>query len=275
MLKFSASVIFLYQGHNFSFDMADFINAVDDWCQRLGVNLWQGDLDEFEFAAIMEVERPPKEYIAGHPDGYKLKSNPHPDENGYLRTYRDKLVLLKMYDVRRRIMTTIRRAGRGAVMQAGWRPERHYLKFEAHYLNPGNTFNNGRRMILADLIDPARVQQFKEDLCRQYKRLQPMKTLINPSDKKNLSTGEIILIELAEHYFNSGLSLQQVKKRLYARINAYPEPLMLPTDKNARKRKINEWLNKLTFEENSPFDLSGRLQEVLANTGECYPDRDY
>lgn len=263
-LRFSASVIFLWQGHNFSFYLGSFIIAVNNWCYTLGVDLWQGAVEQFEFAAIMEVDRAPKEYISGHPDGYKLKMNPHPYENGYMRSFKDKMVLLKFYDVRHRIMSTIRRANRGVVMQAGWDPERHYLKFEAHYLNPCNTFNSGRDMTLADLIDPARIQQFKENLYGQYKRLRPLKAFTKPINKKDLGAGEIILIELAEHYINAGLSLQEVKQRLYARINTYSEELMSPPDKNGRKRTIKTWIDKLTLERDSPFDLSERLQKALA-----------
>ena len=267
ILKFSGSIMYLYQSHNFSFDMRDFIAAIESLSQSVGVNLWAAVVEEFEFGVVMEVDTKPQILIAHHPDGKKLKTFDNPTDNGRLRTYTDTSVRLKLYDAGANIIKKIRKPHRQAALDAGWNPNRYYLKLEAHYRQPHKTFNNGRNLTLRDLTDPARIEQFRNDLYKQYKRLRPMKTLVTPSDKKDLSAAEILLMELAETHINSGMSIQKVRKRLYQRTNSLSKTLST-SDKDARKRTIKTWIDKLQFEEKSRFDLSEPLAEMLGISAE-------
>lgn len=264
MLIFKGSIGYLYQGHNFTFDLDKFVEAVNLLNRNLGVNLWAATVKEFEFGAIVEVELPPKEYIRAHPDGNKLKTRDNPRYNGYYREYYNAEIVLKLYDVLHRMKQVAKKPKREEIaLTFGVNFNKHYLKIEVHYRRPNKTLNNGSDLFLADLANLERIQQFKENLLEQYKKLNPMQNIIIPTGKKDLNAGQIILLELVQYYINSGLPYTIIKKHLYERINSYPEEVLSSADKNARKRTLKAWINKLAFEANTSFDLSRQLEESL------------
>ena len=90
-----------------------------------------------------------------------------------------------------------------------------------------------------------------------------MKSLITPTNKKDLSTPDIVMLALAEVQINAGESLQEIKKMLYAKINSIPEEVLSKPDKDSRKRQIKSLLEKLQEEPTSQWDLSKKLEEAL------------
>jgi hypothetical protein len=123
--------------------------------------------------------------------------------------------------------------------------------------------NQGRALILANLVDRHWEEIFKADLYNQYKRLIPMKTIVTPTNKKDLGSADIVLLSLAELQINEGISLEELKKILYDKINSIPDEVLTKADKDSRKRQIKAMLDKIVEEPESRWDLSEKLAEAL------------
>ena len=113
------------------------------------------------------------------------------------------------------------------------------------------------------MINPDFQNLFKQDLMYQYTRLQPMKNLIAPSDKKCLTTPDIILWDYAEILINQHCSLSDMKQRIYAKINKIQN--LSSNDKKARKRQIRSLISKLKEASESDWDLSSLITKKLGN----------
>lgn len=264
ILKLQGSIAYYMQGHNFSYSDTMFTEAISYIESLLKCSLWDSDINEFEYGIIFEVEKSPQEYITHHhTKDKKLTMNEKGKDKGCFRWWEDKEVILKMYDENKNINKKQDLKGKSILKQAGWKPECNYLKWEAHYKKPHQTFNKGRSLILANLINPEFQNLFKQDLMYQYTRLQPMKNLIAPSDKKCLTTPDIILWDYAEILINQHCSLSDMKQRIYAKINTIQN--LSSNDKKARKRQIRSLISKLKEASESDWDLSSLITKKLGN----------
>lgn len=178
----------------------------------------------------------------------------------YFKYFEDSNVRIKMYDVGRNPLNKLSKPIGEIVSEIGWHPKDNYLKVEAHYKRPERSFG---QLSVKDLTNPDCQQIFKRDLYSQYKRLEPMKSIIYPTNKKDLSSIDIVLIELAETLINNGKSLNEIKRALYNRINSFSDEEWKKTDKDSRKRQIKARIGKLRVAENSKWDLSEELKNAL------------
>lgn len=263
ILKIKGSIAYYHQGHNFTFDNRSFVEAINRIEILLDCDLWGAVINEFEFGTIIQVEYKPKEYIQRHRESKGLTMNEIPKYKGLFRYYEDKYVSLKMYDAGRNIKHKQNLDMRKKIEVAGWNPDCNYLKWEIHYKRPQQLLDKGNEMILSDLVNPIWNDRFNADLLEQYKRLTPTKSMRLATDKKDCSSADIVIQELAEKEINNGGTLQEIKKRLYKRISLYPEYLFSLNDKKARKRQIKSCLDKLQFEENSKWDLYDKLSKKI------------
>ena len=92
-----------------------------------------------------------------------------------------------------------------------------------------------------------------------------MANIVEPTNKKDLSTAAIIAMVLAEDSLNESRTLQEVRKMLYTRINAFSDEILSKTDKDSRRRQIKAILDKMQEADTSKWDLSQKLAEVLEN----------
>ena len=67
-----------------------------------------------------------------------------------------------------------------------------------------------------------------------------MKGVITPKDKKDLTTADILLLAMVEESINEGRTKEELKKILYAKINAIPENVLTKSDKDSRKAQIRK-----------------------------------
>lgn len=267
-LRLKGSLLYYIQNHNFTYSDSQFREAVDYLERILHCSLWDSNVDEFEFGTIIEVEKSPKEYILHHyANDKKLSESKNQKSENYLRRWEEPNVSLKMYDENRNIKLKQNKSEIEYVRQAGWNPELHYLKWEAHYKRPHLIFNSGRYLKLADLLNPAFQKRFQEDLLYQYSRLSPFRTVIPPENKKQASAGGILLWTLAETLLNDNIPLSKVKKLIYAKINGFPDSVLSPNDKKARKRQIRSLLKVIEESDTSQWDLLEVLKEKFKKTG--------
>lgn len=262
-MRLQGSIMYYWQGHNFTYDKKDFVAAIDHIIKIIHISIWDAMIEAFEYGVIMQVPKKPKEYIKRHSSipSEKLILNEKPKDKGNFRWWEDRNVCNKMYDAAQNIKKKQGLQRKEILKESGWNPEGEFLKWEAHYLKP--EMNHGKGLLLADLMKPYWENVFKEDLYVQYKRLIPMKSLITPTNKKDLSSADIVMLALAEAQINAGENLQEVKKMLYDKINAIPEGVLSKADKDSRKRQIKSLFDKLQESPESEWDLSEKLEKAL------------
>lgn len=261
-LKLQGSITYFIQGHNFTYSNSIFCEAIKTIENILKCYLWDGYVDEFEYGKIIKVEYEPKEYISRHySNDKKLIMNEIGKDRGYFKWWEAQNLSLKMYDINRNINNKQTSIGKQILIDAGWNPKEHYLKWEVHYKKPHQYFNNGIGIKLADLVKPAFQTTISNDLVYQYSRLSTMKSIITPNNKKDLKTSDIILLELAENMINNNLSIKEIKKKLYNRINNISKDILADNDKKARKRQINLLIKNLKEESNSKWDITEKLKK--------------
>lgn len=263
-MRLQGSIMYFWQGHNFTYNKKGFVAAIDHIIKIIHISIWDAMIEAFEYGVIMQVPKKPKEYIKRHSSipSEKLTLNEKPKDKGNFRWWEDKNVCNKMYDAAQNIKKKQGLQRKEILKESGWNPEGEFLKWEAHYLKP-EILNHGKGLLLADLMNPYWEDIFKEDLYVQYKRLIPMKSLITPTNKKDLSSANIVMLALAEVQINAGENLQEVKKMLYDKINAIPEGVLSKADKDSRKRQIKSLFDKLQESPESEWDLSEKLEKAL------------
>ena len=263
-MRLQGSIMYYWQGHNFTYDKKDFVAAIDHIIKIIHISIWDAMIEAFEYGVIMQVPKKPKEYIKRHSSipSEKLILNEKPKDKGNFRWWEDRNVCNKMYDAAQNIKKKQGLQRKEILKESGWNPEGEFLKWEAHYLKP-EILNHGKGLLLADLMKPYWENVFKEDLYVQYKRLIPMKSLITPTNKKDLSSADIVMLALAEAQINAGENLQEVKKMLYDKINAIPEGVLSKAHKDSRKRQIKSLFDKLQESPESEWDLSEKLEKAL------------
>ncbi|MFA5463289.1 MAG: hypothetical protein WC265_04365 [Dysgonamonadaceae bacterium] len=267
MIKLKGSVMYFLQGHNFTFDKKKFIEGLKYIEDLTRIPLFDASVDKFEYATIIQTDQQPKEIIRHHREGKGMKVYSNPKDRGHFKAFSDSNTKLKMYDAGKNIKMKQGLHRQQIIADKGWDASGNYLKWEAHYLKPHIVLNNGRGIKLADLTNPKFENIFKEDLYIQYQRLIPMKSLLIPNDKKDLSTPDLLVRNNVARGINEGMTIEEIKKELYAEINSYPEEVLSKADKDHRKRQIKSLLEKLKLADKSQWDISDRLAEALNSTG--------
>lgn len=264
LLKLEGSISYYWQGHNFSFNRRQFVDAINHIEDLLHIDLWKSTINAFEYGVIMQVQMKPKEYILHHYSApkEKLTLNEKQKDKGKFRWWSDKNVSLKMYDAGRNIQMKQGLERKEIITQSGWEEAGEYIKWEAHYIEP-ESLNKGVGLRLYQLVNPDWHSTFKEDLYLQYKRLIPMKSIITPTSKKDLTTADILIITMAEEAVNEGRTMEELKKLLYAKVNSIPDCVLTKSDKDFRKAQIKKLLNNIREADISIYDLSGELQKAL------------
>lgn len=265
LLKLQGSLMYFWQGHNFSCSKPDFVQAVEYIQGVLQVGLWDSEITAFEYGAIVEVEHYPKQYIQSHHARAKVHmvENEKGKDEGCFRWWENSTEKIKMYDARKNILLKQGMHRRDVIQEAGWDPEKRYLKFEVHFLKP-HMLNNGKAVLLEDLLNPSFYHKLHTILLEQYKLLAPMKTLQIPTTKKNLSCADIVLLAYVEGYINvEGNSPAAALKALNKRVNSIPDEILSKADKDGRKRQIKALFAKVKEAPESQWDISDKLEAAL------------
>lgn len=266
MFLLRGSIMYYMQGHNFTYNKAMFVEGIEYIAKLLHINssdLWNMQINIFECGVIMEVDKPPKEYIQHTREGKEMwtDENPKDKKKGTCKSFNDKYAYRKMYDAGVNIQHKQGLSMKQIIKECGWNPEANYLKWEVHYIKPEIVLNGGKGLTLANIVNPTWEDAFKADIYSQYTKLLPMKSLIQPTEKANYKTSDIFAIELIESKLNEGATLEEIKKMLYARINA--SAILNNADKDARKRQVKQIFDKVQLSEESVWDISQQLREAI------------
>jgi hypothetical protein len=262
-LRVKGSLPYYLQGHNFSFSNGDFVEGIGMIQGLLGVPLWDATLEAFEFGCIFPVEVKPALYIRNHNATSKahLYMNEKGRDKGAFRWWEDSSKSLKLYDAKKNILMKQDLKAREVIKDAGYNPEGQYLKFEAHWKKP-YLLNNGRNLVLEDLQNPDFLHYLAGTLIEQYHLLMPMRTLIQPTSKKDLSALDAVLSVYVENLMNQGIPIEEARKKVYAYINQ--AGCLDKQDKDARKATIRKAFGKLQESNESQWDLTHKIENALA-----------
>ena len=265
LIRIKGSLAYFFQGHNFSFTSRQFVEATNYVNDILHLNCYDSMVDIFEYGQILEVEDLPRNFIRNHRERPKsgLLQYENPKDRGNFKRWESPEIRLKMYNAGKNIKQKQGLEMQELIRAEGWNPKGNFLKWEAHYKKPEALLNNGRGIMLADLVNPNFNKIFRTDLYNQYNRLMPMGKIEFPNNKKDLSTSDLLMIVLADANLQEGNTLQEIKKMLFDRINAIPEEVLTEADKKARKRQISALLGKIQVCPESKWDLSDKLKAAL------------
>lgn len=270
-LYIEGSLPHFYQGHNFTYSVEDYVNTIDKLQELLGIELWDAVVDGLEFGCIFPVEEMPVSYIRNHHANPKAQmiENEKGRDKGSFRWWEDsegkqkeKARILKLYDAKKNLSWKVRKKIRDTI--AEFVPERQYLKYELKTEKPIKLF--GRVITAFDL----QTTPFQNTLASKLKELYndiltPMKELIRPDDKKQLSYSDIITLAYVEHLLNEGITIKDAKKKVYALINHLSA--LNKSDKDSRKKAARMAFKALQEAPNSQWDLSVMINDALVAEG--------
>lgn len=259
-IKLKGSPLYFIQGHNFTWNKLNFTEAIKHIEGLLHIGLFDSYIEKFEFGKIMKLYSKPQRIIEGHLAGNGLTMDKRSKDRGNIRYFNDPEVSMKLYNAGINIEHKQGLQMKEIIKQAGWDPKDYLTKFEVQYKKPHISLNNGRGLILSDILLPSFEKILKADLYNQYQRIIKMKSIEIPSTKKDLSSGNIILLALAEIAMNEGKDL---KNLIHNYIRAIPDEVLSSEDKKARRKQIKTMLTKVHSSENSEFDISAQLTEAL------------
>lgn len=270
VIEIEGSLPYFYQGHNFTYSVEDYVNTIDKLQELLGIELWEAVVDEFEFGCIFPVEEMPVSYIRNHHAEAKARmvENEKGEDNGSFRWWVDKgdskkkARKLKLYDAGKNIKSKVQKKIRDTIPE--FVPERQYLKYELKTEKPIKLF--GRVITAFDL----QTTSFQNTLASKLKELYndiliPMKELIRPDNKKQLSYSDIITLAYVEHLLNEGITIKDAKKKVYAFINHLSA--LNKSDKDSRKKAARIAFKALQEAPNSQWDLSVMINDALVAEG--------
>ncbi len=262
-LRVKGSLPYYLQGHNFSFSNADFVEGVGLIQCLLGTPLWDAQLDEIEFGCIFPVAVKPALYIRNHtalPNAH-LYMNEKGKDKGAFRWWDNSTKVLKLYDAGRNIKMKQGLKARDVIKDSGYNPEGDYMKFEAHWKKP-HLLNDGKGVVLDDLQNQIFLQLLSTTLVNEYHQLQPMRTLLQPTSRKDLSALDIAVSVYVEALMNQGIPKEDAKKRIYNFINQ--QDTLSKIDKDNRKTTFRKVFGRLKESEESRWDLTNMIEDALA-----------
>jgi len=262
LLRLKGSLPYWWQGHNFIFPNKDFVDAVEVLQNLLGVGLWDAVVDEFEFGCIFQVEGKPSDFIRNHnpiPKAHLFSNERGRDKQGF-RWWENSVKSLKLYDAGKNIKMKQGLKEREVIEKCGYNPEKSYLKFEVHF-KKAHLLDGGKGVKLESLQNPVFLQYLRRTLENEYHQLQPMRTLLQPTTKKDLMALDAVVQVYVEEMMNQGIPVEVAKKKIYSFINQ--QGVLSKQDKDSRKATIRKAFGKLQESPDSQWDLSQKIEEAL------------
>ncbi|WP_019988815.1 hypothetical protein [Rudanella lutea] len=260
-LKISGSIPYLFRGHNYPAGTNDLREGIDYISQIVGMNVFAGKVDTFEYGQFVHTPHKTKVLLANHNHlpGFKA----HGYINGASKYFESSALRVKLYDARQNFAHKIKGSPKEALQQDfGFKPDQSYLKVENHYKKPQIYFKQA--VLVADLFSSQFVNLCKEDLLTTYQRIQKTPASAMPTNKKDLSASMLPLLVLKDLELQYGFNTEEL---LIEKLKTMPEEVLTTEDRKARKRQLRKMLSLLMPEtSNSPFDVSEQLRQALYNT---------
>jgi hypothetical protein len=255
-LKISGSIPYFLNGQNFHCSTEEYLRGIRSMESILEMNLQAAFVEQLEFGIIVEVAYPANLLISKHYAGDKLKER----KQDYGKHFIDSNVVLKVYNVKANINHKLNSSKKSEIEKYGYNKASEWVKVEVKHKRPYKTLNNGKGVLVADLANPSFIRKAEQNLLYEYSRLYKITPMKTPATKKELSSGSIILLALAEIAENTGKTTEEL---VFSKLKEIPNSILNKDDKKARRKQIRELLKHIRPEERSPYDLTDLLSEKL------------
>jgi len=227
--------------------------AFEDLSNRLGIELNEAIVNNFEFGVTVIVPFSFKEFIHHHRDLSKMDSSAYGNKGKY---FQNKNIRIKLYDASRNAKYKLSRPVRQNLSKSGKYDEKsNYVKFEIQYKNPIKRF--GQVITVGDLIDPDFLWVCGEELLDTYRKIRKTGFTI-PKTAKELTTPKILAIALKEM---EQLADCDAEKLVEEKIKILG--LLKNWQKYDRRKSIKKAFRNLTLGSESPYDISNLLEEAI------------
>ncbi len=245
-----------WNGHNIAFPYTDFRSSLCYVSEKLNVDLFKFNVDQFDQSAIVIVEDSPDTIISNH---HKLPGAQMVTyDNG--KTWKYPFGKASLYNATKRMkdMKYSKLIKQQIFERFGISDDQNLIRFENKYNKPGKTFNS--KLTVENLLKPEFIEVCNRDLINTY--ISIMKTgIVNiPDNKKDINSATLPLIVLQELSAIYGFD---TKELLRQRIKAIPPAILSNDDKKARQRQVNHNLKKIQSSTTSRYDISGFLEDSL------------
>lgn len=259
VIEISGSLPYYIQGHNITFSMDKFIEAVNNIGEKLHLDIWDSSVIELEFGVVLKVERSPKTYIMNHSyrKGEILEEDSKQRDKGKFKWWTDSKskIVIKMYDA----ASNLKKKSKINIKNiTGINPESKYLKVEIHYNKPHIALNNGRDIKLSYLLLPSWIDRLKEDLLLQYGRLIGVTNLSPPTNKKEATTTSWAIRMVYKTGLANGKSLNSIKLEFYEELREYD--VLNINDRKSRQAQFRNIYKKMRYES---YDLTEKIIQAL------------
>jgi len=261
-IKIKGSLPYWINGHNYYSGPHDWKEGLEYLQGCLGLNLYSGLIECFEFGTIQEIPVSPASFLQHHIKISGMLSKEFRKGNVLTgKEYHSPILKLKLYDISRNIKNKLEKPLQEEISRLfGWDRAKHYIKIESHYKRPEAHFRGN--VYLAELLSSEFQKQLQNELLQQYQSIMKTGTAIIPEKKADINSGTLpllILKELEEIY------QFRTEELLKAKLKEIPERILSPADRKARLRTIRENLKKISISGKSEFDISELLQSKIQN----------
>jgi len=265
LLELKANFAYYWQGHNFNFSRATLIEALNHTSDLLKTNLFQSELQCFEFGSIVEVGYEAEEFLKNHVS-YKGKpfqewlNSSHTLLTG--KVFKEKALNIKLYDAGLNLKSKTSKAIREQLEKSSlYDKTKHYIKFENHYKKPNLNFKK-RCLLVSDVLQEEFMQECKNDLLETYKSIMKTGLIKIPTNKKDVNAGTLPLILLKELGMIYGFNPEELMKQ---RVKTISEDILTQNDKKARQGQLKQNWKKISTDKESKYDILRQLEskEIL------------
>jgi len=259
-IKIKGSIPYFINGHNYFSSLNDWKEGLDYIQGSLGLNLYSGWIECFEFGTIQEIPFPPASFLQNHIKISGMEAKEF--RKGNILTGKEFLspsIRLKIYDAGRNFKNKLDKGIQEEISRLyGWEREKHYIKIESHYRKPEAHFRGN--VYLASLLSEEFQRQLQINLLNQYQRIMKTGKAIIPERKADINAGTLPLIILKEL---EGIHNFKTEELLKALLKEIPEGILSPADKKARQRILKENLKKIRTSGESEFDISNLIKAKI------------
>lgn len=263
-VELGLSAMYCMQGHNFTFDRRLFMECIKILCEALHINLWVASVEVLEFGVIIEVEDLPSEFIKRHhgkPE-QKLCEDEKKADKTECRFWRDKKSrhYIKMYNAGKNLNQKTSKHIRNSIRNH--KPTSNYVKFEVHYNCPHRSLNEGKNILLYQLLTPSWIDRLKEDLLLQYQRLYVEKKPNPPKNKKEAHATKLLYRMLLEYGSQLGKGQREIKEDYYAIMRSCH--FLTTNDRKSRQAFFKKTEKSISYEEGKNcYDLMEHIVSTL------------
>jgi|LSQX01.2.fsa_nt_gb hypothetical protein len=259
ILRIKGSLPYYFKGHNFTYSQNELIETINNIEKLLCIDLWDADVEAFEFGCVFPVERKPIDYIQNHSADPKahLGTNVMGKYKGYSKEWENSIMKLKIYDVVRNYTYSKKINARDVIAKCGYNPKKNYMRFELHQKQP-HLLNSGKYLLVRDLVSKPFQPFLSKYLLGLYQNsLIPTKTIIQPVNKKDFASPDIMVSVL----IGEGLTVQGIEKK--AKCIIRNTDCFTKGDRAARGKMVDNILARVQESEESQWDLTENIMAAL------------